>query len=367
MEDKTVIYGSFRGNSNEDYFAVFDGHSGDSASIFASQNLHKIVANNLERVVDPTDAQSVSACFQVSFKECNTMMKEAKVDTGTTALVTWWCHNMFYIANAGDCRAVLCQGKKERRLTVDHKPSSPPERTRIEQIKGGFLDNKLRLQGRLSVARALGDFDLVPYVSCEPEVFGPFEWCTLESYQRLFSSKPTELTSPANTTTTTNTTTTVNNVEMEYGFLILACDGLWDVVTDRKAVKIVKKCKTPMESATTLRDRASRLGSKDNISVVVIYFPSYRPGDYSASSSTEEEEEDGRERMGLGRGGGERGGARGPRERSHGERRKSGKSVGSKSSLKDGNKKESRKSRREGRREGGEGKRLDMLKEKDSC
>lgn len=39
MEDKTVVYGSFRNKKDEDYFAVFDGHSGTAASIFASKVL----------------------------------------------------------------------------------------------------------------------------------------------------------------------------------------------------------------------------------------------------------------------------------------------------------------------------------------
>lgn len=37
MEDKTVIYGSFRERKDEDFFAVFDGHSGSAASVFASK------------------------------------------------------------------------------------------------------------------------------------------------------------------------------------------------------------------------------------------------------------------------------------------------------------------------------------------
>lgn len=37
MEDAMLIYGKFRDNDSEDLFAVFDGHSGSSASEFAAK------------------------------------------------------------------------------------------------------------------------------------------------------------------------------------------------------------------------------------------------------------------------------------------------------------------------------------------
>jgi len=52
-------------------------------------------------------------------------------------------------------------------------------------------------------------------------------------------------------------------------FLILACDGLWDVMTNAKAVEIVDKYGDPVRAAAALRDYAFLLGSTDNISVIV--------------------------------------------------------------------------------------------------
>jgi len=51
--------------------------------------------------------------------------------------------------------------------------------------------------------------------------------------------------------------------------LIIACDGLWDVVSNDKAVEIVEKYPDPTRAATALRDYAHLLGSLDNISVIV--------------------------------------------------------------------------------------------------
>lgn len=82
------------------------------------------------------------------------------------------------------------------------------------------------------------------------------------------------------------------SVSHDYAFIIFACDGLWDVINDRKAVKVVKQSKTPKEAACALLDRAVKLRSRDNISVIVIFFPGYEPGTYSYSSSTESEDDE---------------------------------------------------------------------------
>jgi len=55
----------------------------------------------------------------------------------------------------------------------------------------------------------------------------------------------------------------------EYRFLIIACDGLWDVVSNEKAIEIVDKYPEPVRAASALRDYAHLLGSTDNISVIV--------------------------------------------------------------------------------------------------
>lgn len=39
-----VVYGSFRNKCDEDYFAVFDGHSGTAASIFASKVVYVLLS-----------------------------------------------------------------------------------------------------------------------------------------------------------------------------------------------------------------------------------------------------------------------------------------------------------------------------------
>jgi serine/threonine protein phosphatase PrpC len=56
-------------------------------------------------------------------------------------------------------------------------------------------------------------------------------------------------------------------------FLILACDGLWDVLSNEKAVEFVNskiKDKNLHEIASELTDHALSLKSEDNVSVVIV-------------------------------------------------------------------------------------------------
>ena len=61
-----------------------------------------------------------------------------------------------YCANAGDSRAVLCRNGKAIPLSIDHKPTLPGEKKRIERAKS-IVHNK-RVNGILALSRAIGDF-----------------------------------------------------------------------------------------------------------------------------------------------------------------------------------------------------------------
>ena len=106
------------------------------------------------------------------------------------------------------------------------------ERKRIED-SGGFVTDSKRVNGVLALSRALGDCDLHPPMTCEPVV-------------------------------------TVTPIEEGDRFIIMGCDGLWDMVSNEVAVDLISECETTKEAAVLLRDYAYCLGSSDNISVIVI-------------------------------------------------------------------------------------------------
>jgi len=242
MEDKIVICGNFRNNPDEDYFAIFDGHAGKDASAYCAEYMHIYLAKKLNE-----QQGDIPHCITQTFTTTHERMKIHKtkegksIDSGTTSLVALFCGNDLFIGNAGDSRAVFCRNRKSVIITEDHKPTLQREMERICSIPGGFV-LKNRVQGKLAVARAIGDYKLNPYVSEIPDVFGPFNWR-----------------------------------DPQYEFLILACDGLWDVMEEQKACDSVRKCKDPREAAVKLRDFAYNERSKDNISVVVIWFPGFVP------------------------------------------------------------------------------------------
>ena len=77
------------------------------------------------------------------------------MDAGTTANVVFITKDTIYCANSGDSRAVLCQNNKAIKLSDDHKPNNPGEKSRIE--KANHFVNEERVDGELALSRALGD------------------------------------------------------------------------------------------------------------------------------------------------------------------------------------------------------------------
>jgi protein phosphatase 1L len=242
MEDEIVVCGYLGGKENEDFIAVFDGHGGREAAEYASQKLYQILAEKIKSNCTP------DVSLKTSFLETNNLMKKENIKGGTTALCALFIGDYGYIANSGDSRAVLCDNGLAIRYSTDHKPDVPEEEKRIREL-GGSITTSIdrvgkvtsRLCGRLAVSRALGDFIFEPYICAEPEVRGPIN----------ISKKSSDF------------------------FLILACDGLWDRVTDEEAIEIVSPILDPEKAAIALRNLAYCEGSDDNISVVVVRFPSF--------------------------------------------------------------------------------------------
>lgn len=240
MEDEIKICGGLRKNC--DYVAIFDGHNGKDASIFASARMDHIIEDLLKKEKELPE-QSVRELLIQSFKTCNQEMKQNKVKGGTTALVVLLLENQFWVANCGDTRAVLSQNGKATRISIDHRPDNKEEEERIRSI-GGLITTQIdntgaiitRVGGKLALSRSLGDFVLEDQgIIADPAVHGPFD-----------------LKAPENE------------------FLVLACDGVWDVVSDEDAVSLVNLFSNPKMAAERLRDYSFYSGSTDNISVAVV-------------------------------------------------------------------------------------------------
>jgi len=183
--------------------------------------------------------------------------------SGSTCVCSIITPSHILCANVGDSRCVLGTGAKKSgvithtyvSLSEDHKPSLPEETTRINNAGLFVLDD--RVKGELAMSRALGDFqyktnpllsEAQQAVTCYPDI----------AVQR-------------------------RNADLD-NVLILACDGVWDVMTNEEGVSylqdvVMKNKKTHAlthvscdEAAHSLISLSLNLGSMDNISAIVINF-----------------------------------------------------------------------------------------------
>ena len=170
---------------------------------------------------------------------------EEEGDSGTTACIVMLTPSWVVCANAGDSRSVISRlGNKAVPLSYDHKPDDEPEERRIRDA-GGYVAGG-RVEGDLAVSRGLGDFRFknMAVVMSAP-LFGVEEEETAggaaaasnntsESQQRNNSMEPgDQKVSPI-----PDIIVQTRNPSQDE-FIIVACDGIWDVQTNYEAVKSV--------------------------------------------------------------------------------------------------------------------------------
>jgi len=240
------------------FFAVYDGHGGRECVNWLEPYLHHIIAAELHTLktcaAGHPDQSVVAAALKRAFKKADEQLAFQEVRTsGSTATVAL-VHDstggkMLYVANVGDSRAVLVGGSSVRQLSVDHHASNPEEVARVES-DGGCVFRR-RVGGILSVTRAFGDFELKGDgggLTCEPDV----------SVCRVRGAKA----------------------------LVLASDGLWDVLDGMSVRRVLEDsvCRAMKETspgylgdmlcataAHNLVEHAKHLGSHDNICALVVF------------------------------------------------------------------------------------------------
>lgn len=230
QEDSMSVQGRFMGRPNQDLFGIFDGHGGSRVAKLCEEQFHLKLSESL------TAHNDTKVAIISTFHAVDNLAKKYP-DEGATAAVVYVTHDTLWVANAGDARVVLSHKTEGAvRLSTDHKPDLDSEKERIEALGGMVLCifGTWRVQGALAVARAIGDERMSPYVTSTPTV------------------KSVSLT-------------------QDCEFLVVACDGLWDVVSDEDAVEAVKKKPTASEAARYLTRMAYNKGSQDNISVMVVF------------------------------------------------------------------------------------------------
>jgi protein phosphatase PTC1 len=197
---------SFCGDTSQGFFGLYDGHGGRASVDFITKSLHM----NMESTLKASPSTPIANAFTSSYLATDGQLRRQNILRSGSTSVTCIVREedgkkMLHVANVGDSRAVLARGGKALRLTIDHKATLPEEAKRITEA-GGFIGRNKRVNGVLAISRALGDHMLK-----ENNVV------TAEPY--------------------------VDQLELETGdtHVLLACDGVWDVMTDQEAIGFILK------------------------------------------------------------------------------------------------------------------------------
>ncbi len=237
---------------------VFDGHGGAGAALWVGNNLMHFLEETREwkeYVAAQTEMpELVGRALCQAFLDADAALRVLQdkggpgVDTsGCTSVVCIVTPKYIICANAGDSRCILATNGEAKEMSHDHKPYDELEKSRIEKA-GGYVSMK-RVDGDLAVSRALGDFQFKDNV-------------TLPPVQQKVSPEPDII---------VHTRTAVDE------FLLIACDGLWDVMTNTEASDVGRSLFKLGESnmmlfAEEMIDLALAKGSRDNISAVAMKF-----------------------------------------------------------------------------------------------
>ncbi|KAL7690763.1 putative PPM-type phosphatase domain, protein phosphatase 2C family [Plasmopara halstedii] len=273
-------------------FGVFDGHAGDRASRYCAEKIFPLILEQLAQRVVVKDAITsavralgmyhVTSCPRSCLSPNDSFLRSSDADfctyarrasnsalsasarhshnrsfatdDGSTLLIALVRDGFLHVGNVGDSRAVVVTRFGDAiAMSDDQKPNRKDERRRLE-ARGAFVTGKPdfmyriwplkkiidvpRVNGQLAMSRSIGDVTLKPYISCDPEI-----------QSRKLSKNDR--------------------------FLIMATDGLWDVVSSKRAAKIAICYKDPQAVANALVGLALQRHTCDNITVLVVKLEAY--------------------------------------------------------------------------------------------
>ena len=255
-EDELDIINNLN-NNNVNYYnclytSIFDGHGGDKISKYIKNNLSKYIIKKNREDIKPTKDYSkyIIKVFENIQKELiNNNVKANSMGSTSLTSIIYNKNNKYFlkIINLGDCRVILCNKYNIGiQLSNDHKPDKPSEYLRITKL-GGVIEysknDDPRISG-LSVSKCFGDLDC-KYISQTPDIFD----------YKLKNDK----------------------------FIVLGCDGLWDVLSNQDVIDFIIKelwnikdlkdyiNKSDKNIAYKLGEYAISKGSMDNISIIIIF------------------------------------------------------------------------------------------------
>ena len=243
------------GGDKVSVFGILDGHCGRRVADLGAQYYPDFILSHPE-VGKNMAVAMVDAGIKTDHKVFQQIHRQ---DGGSTLIAAAVRGKHLFVACIGDARAVLSDGGRAVAMSIDHKPTDPAEQQRVSRC-GGMVHFG-RVGGCLAVSRALGDFEFkfngLHYVHKEYQV------------SNVADIRSINLTDASQ-------------------FLVLACDGLWDVMSNDDAVAwvtdyigravdstksaTIDRSRILHQCAEALAEAAISRGSMDNVSVTIVAF-----------------------------------------------------------------------------------------------
>ena len=248
MEDKSKSIENFNNDKSQMIFEIFDGHGGDEMSTYLQSNLAKIYKQNLL-----LNKGNIILSLKNAFLDADDEMRgqiniEGLGSTGTLVHIVGGLDNNLdvYSANVGDSRVSLISPEHIIRLSYDHRTTDEKEKKRILESGMEIIDN--RICGTLMLTR----------------IFGNYEYKEEnENDDRNINNNKGLICVPF--------ISKINiDLSIENQFLILASDGIWDVLTEEEIQNIIKKCHDTQTICSIIIKKCLENEAWDNMSVFAV-------------------------------------------------------------------------------------------------
>ena len=259
MEDFHCIKQALGKRPNLSYFAIFDGHGGKDVASFLSINLHHFLIDEINNIKfginDEENINNIMESIKSAFLKIdqNILANEKFTnDVGSTATLIFIYYNdlneniidnnengiknverTLICANIGDSNGYLISKSNISQITKPHKCEDASEVQRIRDTGGIVFQG--RIFGKLILTRTLGDKEMKKYgVIPVPDFY-------------------------------------TKKIEKDDLFVIIASDGIWDVINEEEIYKMGNEKELSSEIfSKKIMDLAKERDTRDNSSCIII-------------------------------------------------------------------------------------------------
>ncbi|XP_042422574.1 probable protein phosphatase 2C 33 [Zingiber officinale] len=227
-------------------FAIFDGHNGASAAVFAKEHLLDHVMSVIPQGISREEwLEALPRALVAGFVKADTDFQRKGETSGTTATLVVIDGWTVTVASVGDSRCILdSQDGVVSLLTVDHRlEENVEERERVTasggevgrlNLCGGKEVGPLRCwPGGLCLSRSIGDTDVGEFIVPIPHV------------------KQVKLSAAG-------------------GRLIIASDGIWDALPSELAAKACRGLPAELAAKLVVKEALRKSGLKDDTTCLVV-------------------------------------------------------------------------------------------------